>query len=272
MLDEFLCWLEIQCPDFEIHQIKMKLGSLRIYLGTKTDFVIPDENIRSEISQLQNLLRLPHHIRMIKQPSAQTGSQKTSETFPQTMNFTSLDFETANRSCVSICAAGMAVFEDGNLTESRYWLVRPPKGARMVSGRLHRNSRLDSSGCSGCPNFPAIATELLQRLTRSDIVVAHNAKFDIGALYATLNHFGLVCPEFDYVCTCQLARRVWPELPSHSLDALAAHIGHQFNHHHAQADAEAAGRVLLAMMKQVNANTPRELLQNTGMEPKRFCH
>jgi hypothetical protein len=29
--------------------------------------------------------------------------------------------------------------------------------------------------------------------------------------------------------------------------------------------------VLLAMMKQMNANTPRELLQKTGMEPKRFC-
>jgi len=59
VLDEFLCWLEIQCPDFEIHQIKMKLGFVRIYLGTKTDFVIPDEKIRSEISQLENLLRLP---------------------------------------------------------------------------------------------------------------------------------------------------------------------------------------------------------------------
>lgn len=59
VLDEFLCWLEIQCPDFEIHQIKMKLDFVRIYLGTKTDFMIPDEKIRSEISQLQNLLRLP---------------------------------------------------------------------------------------------------------------------------------------------------------------------------------------------------------------------
>jgi len=59
MLNEFLCWLEIQCPKFEIHQIKMKLGGVRIYLGTKTNFVIPDEKIRSEISQLQNLLRLP---------------------------------------------------------------------------------------------------------------------------------------------------------------------------------------------------------------------
>jgi len=52
---------------------------------------------------------------------------------------------------------------------------------------------------------------------------------------------------------------------------LTAHIGHQFNHHHAQADAEAAGRVLLAMMKHVNANTPRELLQKAGIAPRQFC-
>jgi hypothetical protein len=37
-----------------------------------------------------------------------------------------------------------------------------------------------------------------------------------------------------------------------------------------KSDTEAAGRVLLAM-KQVNASTPRELLQTAGMEPKRFC-
>jgi len=103
-------------------------------------------------------------------------------------------------------------------------------------------------------------------------VIAQNAAFDIGHLRDTLDHFGLPRPEFDYVCTYQLARRVWPELPDHKLGTLAAHIGHQFNHHHAQDDAEAAGRVLLAMMKQVNANTPRELLKKAGLEPKRFCH
>ena len=115
-----------------------------------------------------------------------------------------------------------------------------------------------------------IAPELLARLTRADLVIAHNAHFDLGHLRETLDHFGLPRPEFDYVCTCQLARCVWPELPDHTLGTLAAHIGHKFNHHHAQADAEAAGRVLLAMMKQVNANTPRELLQKTRIEPKCF--
>src|SRR5271165_6877500 len=59
VLDEFLCWLETQCPDFELHQVKIKFGKLRFYAGTKTDNLIGDEKIRHEISQLQNLLSLP---------------------------------------------------------------------------------------------------------------------------------------------------------------------------------------------------------------------
>ena len=62
ILDDFLSWLESQCPDFEIHQVKIKGRGLRIYLGTKTDFVIPDENIRSEIFKLQDLLITPQSV------------------------------------------------------------------------------------------------------------------------------------------------------------------------------------------------------------------
>jgi DNA polymerase-3 subunit epsilon len=187
------------------------------------------------------------------------------------MNFTSLDFETANPSRVSICAAGMAVFEDGQLTEAPYWLVRPPKGHgwfHEIFIECHGLTHLD---VLYAPEFPAIAPEFLARLTRADLVIAHNAAFDIEHLRSTLDHFGLPRPEFDYICTCQLARRVWPELENHQLSTLTAHIGHDFNHHHAKADAEAAGRVLLAMMQHAKAPTPRELLQKTGQEPRRFC-
>jgi DNA polymerase-3 subunit epsilon len=187
------------------------------------------------------------------------------------MNFVSLDFETANYSRVSICAAGLAVFEDGQLTETPYWLVKPPQGHGWFlpefTEECHGLTHLD---VLDAPEFPAIAPDLLTHLTRADIVIAHNAHFDIGLLRETLDYFGLPRPKFEYVCTYQLARRVWPELPSHGLKALAAHIGHDFNHHHAQADAEAAGRVLLAMMEQMEAATPLELWWNLGIEPKRF--
>ena len=48
MLHDFFVWLETVCPDFEIHQVKMKGCGMRIYLGTKKDLFIPDESIRSE--------------------------------------------------------------------------------------------------------------------------------------------------------------------------------------------------------------------------------
>jgi DNA polymerase-3 subunit epsilon len=187
------------------------------------------------------------------------------------MTFISLDFETANHSRVSICAAGLAVFEDGILTEAPYWLVRPPKGHGWFDEDFIEVHGLTHLDVLDAPEFPAIANEMVCRLAGDVLVIAHYAAFDIEHLRATLEYFDLPRPVFDYVCTCQLARRVWPDLPDHKLGTLAAHIGHQFNHHHAQADAEAAGRVLLAMMKHANATTPRELLQKLGLEPKCFC-
>jgi DNA polymerase-3 subunit epsilon len=186
------------------------------------------------------------------------------------MNMTSIDFETANPSRVSICAAGLAVFEDGILTEAPYWLVRPPKGHGWFNEDFIECHGLTHLDVLDAPEFPAIAPKLLARLNRSNLVIAHKADFDMDHLRIAFEHFGLPMPAFDYVCTCDLARRVWPELPDHKLGTLAAHIGHEFNHHHAQSDAEAAGRVLLAMMKYMGASSPSELLQKAGMMPMRF--
>lgn len=187
------------------------------------------------------------------------------------MNIASIDFETANHSPVSMCAASVAVFENGELVESPYWLVKPPKGHGFFlpewTESCHGLSWFD---VQHSPEFSAIAPELLARLTKADIVIAHNAEFDMRVLKQTLDHFNLPSPGFQYLCTCRLARRVWPDLPNHRLNTLAAHIGHEFQHHHAQSDAGAAGGVLLAMMHQVNASTPNELLQKTNLESNRF--
>jgi hypothetical protein len=59
VLDEFLSWLETQCPDFEIQQIKTKFGPLRIYIDTHCADKAVNERVRSEIRKLGNLLRNP---------------------------------------------------------------------------------------------------------------------------------------------------------------------------------------------------------------------
>jgi DNA polymerase-3 subunit epsilon len=187
------------------------------------------------------------------------------------MKFTCIDFETANHRDPSICAAGVVVFEDGLVKQSRYWLVRPPKGHdwfRPEFSECHGITRLD---VRNAPEFPAIAVDLLTLLTAADFVVAHHAAFDLRKLRGTLAHFGLPCPSFDCRCTMQLARRVWPHLPSYALDALAANIHYKFQHHNAQADAEAAGRVLLAMMKATKTKTQFELAQTLGIDLSRMA-
>jgi len=78
---------------------------------------------------------------------------------------TSLDFETANPSRVSICAAGLAVFEDGQLTETPYWLVRPPKGHGWFDEDFIECHGLTHLDVLDAPEFPGIASALIARLT-----------------------------------------------------------------------------------------------------------
>ena len=187
------------------------------------------------------------------------------------MIIASIDFETANRRHTSICAASVAVFEAGELVESPYWLVKPPKGHGYFLPEFTENCHgLNWFDVQRASEFSVIAPELVERLTRADLVIAHNASFDMLKLWSTLQHFGLACPGFNYLCTLQLARRLLPGLPDYRLSTLAAHIGHTFQHHHAQADAEAAGRVMLAMMGQAKVTTTRELMELPGIPLRRF--
>ena len=182
------------------------------------------------------------------------------------MNIACIDFETANDRRTSMCAASVAVFENGELVESPYWLVKPPKGHGWFNPEWTRDIHgLSWFDVQDAPEFSAIAPAFLAHLAKADVVVAHHAAFDMDVLKQTLAHFNLPCPNFEYLCTCRLARRVWPDLPNHKLNTLAAHIGHEFQHHHAQADAETAGKVLLAIMKHLKVSSLSELMRTTDL-------
>jgi len=58
IINEFLEWLEKQDPDFEIHQIKLKMGGLRFYVGLSETKGDKFHSIQSEITELENWL---HH-------------------------------------------------------------------------------------------------------------------------------------------------------------------------------------------------------------------
>lgn len=56
IIDEFLQWLEVQAPDFKIHQIKLKMGSARIYLDLSSLNEEKRVKINKEIQELEEWL------------------------------------------------------------------------------------------------------------------------------------------------------------------------------------------------------------------------
>ena len=54
-VDKFLEYLLVECPNFEIHQIKVKFGGLRFYVQLNTN-ATKSLKINQEIQQLENEL------------------------------------------------------------------------------------------------------------------------------------------------------------------------------------------------------------------------
>jgi hypothetical protein len=79
----------------------------------------------------------------------------------------SFDFETANHSAVSICAAGVAIIENGQLVGTRHWLVRPPQGHGWFREDFIGIHGITHEDVMDAPEFPTVAGELLPLLSRS---------------------------------------------------------------------------------------------------------
>ena len=56
LLDKFLVWLESQCPDFQIHQIKTKFGRLCLYIETNCPDAKMKAMVAAEIAKLERLM------------------------------------------------------------------------------------------------------------------------------------------------------------------------------------------------------------------------
>ena len=180
------------------------------------------------------------------------------------MKITCIDFETANSARGSICSVGIALIVDGEIVETHERLIKPHAscsyfdpfniGIHGITGMAVRNS----------PEFHDLVPWLWNYL-QADLVIAHNAAFDMSALRAVADLYAIPYPTLDYFCTYKAAAQIWPELYNHKLDTVSAHIGHRFKHHNAEADAEAAGKVLLAMLKEGLHESPQTLSARINM-------
>ncbi len=92
-----------------------------------------------------------------------------------------------------------------------------------------------------------------------DVVVAHNAGFDIGVMRYACAVDNIPWPEMRFLCSMVLARQAF-DLPSYRLDWVAQKCGGALvDHHDALADARAVSEVINQMAAEHHAASVEEL-------------
>lgn len=176
------------------------------------------------------------------------------------MNFTAIDFETANSSRSSACSLGLVQVREGVITAEHVWLIDPCQRFDGMNIAIHG---ITPSMVQGQPTFGEL-WPLLEPLLQGEIVVAHNAAFDMSVLRYCLDATGTSYPDFQYLCTYLLGKKMLQELPSHKLNVISQHFGIPLKHHDALDDARAAAIILLKLMEQDQQFEPLLLADNQG--------
>jgi DNA polymerase III subunit epsilon len=179
------------------------------------------------------------------------------------LDFTAIDFETANSSSASACSVGLIKVRDGRVVDRAGWLIRPPFGHDAFlewNTRIHGIVASDVRGAAGwAQQLPDIV-----EFADGDVLVAHNAGFDMGVIRGGCAATGLDCPDFAYLCSLQVARKTY-NLDSYRLPVAAMAAGFEdFHHHDASADAEACAAIVVHAAKRHEAGSIAELAGATG--------
>ena len=65
------------------------------------------------------------------------------------LDFTAIDFETANSNSASACSVGLVKVRDGVVVDETGWLIRPPAGYDDIQRVEHAHPRHHGPGCRG---------------------------------------------------------------------------------------------------------------------------
>lgn len=185
------------------------------------------------------------------------------------VDFTAIDFETANSHAASACAVGLVRVRDGAVVDRESWLIRPPEGHDAF---LRFNVKIHGITPEMVADAPGWAEQLprLREFIGDDIAVAHNAGFDMGVIRGACAATVTPTPKLRYLCSVQVSRKTY-DLASHRLPLAAAAAGFgEFQHHEALADAEACAAIITDAARRHEAADVAALAKAAGLRIQRL--
>jgi DNA polymerase III epsilon subunit-like protein len=180
------------------------------------------------------------------------------------LDFTAIDFETANNYRGSPCSVGLVKVRDGQVVDEAHWLMRPPEAFDYFNPFNTWLHGMSSDTVASSPRWNEILP-CLMTFVGGDVLVAHNAGFDIGVIRSACIADAIHWPTLDFLCTLVLSRRLF-SLPSYRLPFVAAQAGVVLNHHHdAHDDALACAQITLALAGQQGCDSLEDLAHAAGI-------
>lgn len=185
------------------------------------------------------------------------------------LDFVAIDFETANGSPASPCAVGLVRVRDGKIVDGFESIFRPPPLHNWFSAGNIAVHGITPSMIVAAPEYSEVLQQMLE-FVAEDVLIAHNAPFDMGVLRASALAVGGSLPVVRYSCSLQIARKTY-NLDSYRLNQVAYAIGHEeFNHHNALADSDACSRIVIHAADRHGAQNLEELLSATKLTLKQL--
>lgn len=181
------------------------------------------------------------------------------------LDFTAIDFETANSSPASACSVGLVRVRGGQVVATAGWLIQPPPGHdefQEWNVKIHGIRPQDVRAADTW----AEQFDRLCSFAGADVLVAHNAGFDLNVLRRASEATGDECPPFRSLCSLAVARKTY-ELESYRLPVAAAAAGFaEFSHHDALSDARACAQIVIDAAKRAGATSVDALANTLGIQ------
>lgn len=169
--------------------------------------------------------------------------------------FIVFDIETTGLSPITeeITEIGALKIKNGEIVEEFSQLINPQK---QISRFITDLTGITNEMVKNQPTIDEVINDF-HKFIGSNILVAHNASFDVGFIREKMKKNNLVLdnPILD---TLELSRAVFPQMKSHKLNIIAKTLGISLeNHHRALDDARATSEILLKIL---------EILKDKGIE------
>lgn len=185
------------------------------------------------------------------------------------MDFIVIDFEIANSKMSSACSLGMIFVKDHQIIDEKYYLVHPPTmdfDPKMVN--VHGIKAIDVLSAK---NFKLVWEEI-KKYFSYNLIIAHNAQFDMSVLYSCLEEYSIEMPEFYFMDSIQISSKAINGKVGNSLKDRLSYFNIKLeNHHNAKFDAEACANLVIKSLERLGkSNIHSFLYEFKDLTPKRF--